>query len=144
MATKIEIRAQLRRLSGVFNPPDAEGEVIIDSWHDILGSTPDAELHDAVTVYLRSDASFFPKPGKLLSIIAQRRRQAQDMAKGSPLFHEDGSCAICGNPMQWVTPDGQPLPASMDPVEHRARLHVIHDLHEHRRVNAPIIGRYVR
>lgn len=141
--SEFAVRGQLRRLEGAYNPPQADAGRILETWREVLGDLTEAELADAVGAYLKSDRAYFPKPGQLRALAMQARGVDRNTAT-TVLENPDGSCAVCGAPVELLTPDGQPLPKGMDAAAARARYGHRHVRMEHDRTGAPMWGRFSR
>jgi len=111
MATEWAIKEQLRRLEGAYTPPKAEGPMVVKTWVDVLDDVPDEDLRRAVSSYLKSDRSFHPKPGQI-RVIAKKElvKAGEEADEGTLMANPDGSCAVCGAPIELLTAWGTPIP----------------------------------
>lgn len=115
MATLLAIKDAMQRLAGAYNPPRAERENRMRTWQAVLDDVVDSDLESAVTIYLKSDRNYYPRPGQLRAIALSAATKPGKVPNTTEFNAADGSCAICGAPVELLTPWGSPVPDSWAP-----------------------------
>lgn len=156
MASREIITEQFDRLGAFFRVPGNRTSAEA-GWYAILSDVTDLELKDAVREYMRSDRSFFPKPGQLLTYIEQERQRdygSRPQRAKDEEFHDAGApCPVCGAVLQlaadplaklsvWDHKKGMMRNRRPDDPPPKMRLAVVHDYAAHAKAGAIIIGQH--
>jgi hypothetical protein len=70
----LDMRGVLEKLGDVHTSPAATEEDVTrlaETWLEVLGDLPLTSINRAVTVYLKSEKRFFPKPGEIRALARQ-------------------------------------------------------------------------
>ncbi len=143
------------RAAGFTVPAGVSELDLARGWRHVLGGISSAELHRAVDGYLRSDRTYWPKPGQLLAVLEadpHRAVAAIDSPRGWDQTHE-GPCPVCGAVLQLLTAR-QAHPDTADLVWDRGRMRqrtsedreqpqrygVLHDRARHAEAGVPCVG----
>ena len=84
MATDLQIKAQLGKLSTVYRHPLDEDEfaLIADVWAEVLCAVSDRHMHEAALAHMRT-SRFFPAPADIMrhveALRAEEYRQRESM-----------------------------------------------------------------
>lgn len=153
MVTDLEIRKNVRRLMAVFSTSKAEDEVV-EAWKWVLASDVEPmELAMAVSDYAKSGARYFPTPGQLREAAMAHRTSQPAEAGASKDWNQlqEGPCPVCGAVLQLATDPlasrqvydsrvGKWRARTRDDPPPTKRYTVVHDLAEHARRDAPVVG----
>jgi hypothetical protein len=123
---KLVLAELLTRIEAVYGKP-LHAEQLLEAWHRVLGRYQDAEVTAAVDVYIEGDHRWFPKPGMIRKLIAERQRQ-----------HPTRTGSLAERARNWERGGGigafEPCPVcaavlAPDPLTGRLRVHHDHQRH---------------
>ena len=139
--SETEIRKQFRRLKPVYSPPRAvkDPAELIESWAYLLQDMADADLDTAVTLYMRSEAEWWPKPGQLRALVFTDGARAAAQGEGNAMSNPDGSCIVCGAPVEWLDANGEPTA-----LDKPGRYHIRHHRAKHDAEGVAVPGPFAR
>lgn len=133
----VQVLRELSRLLDVYSRPKhwpPEDESIARSWAEILGDVSVEQLAQAVSLYVREDHQFMPRPGSL-RVLALKQRGV-DVPGADP----DTFDLWLGRGYEDATGRLSPCPACGRAWQAHPRVTLVHDHARHREAGLPCVG----